>query len=305
MGSGKYIEFMAGQPLWEILALPTHFSMSKGETVLDQVFIQPETKHAKIKATFFPWTKRRSSSTRSVLSLAAPSDLDVVHDTVFQSSNQFYDAPYDASRIAKPANFNRWDHYLDLYPSPADSETSSLASYEVPDGSEYEPEEYMEDVAVQLPLKNQSKFRKYLRRASYSRITPVVDDATPPLESQQLVVQPKSVVKRKKMFSSSRNVSGQRTQLPEQTAGGPSQDDVLNSPLIGYIRMLSSLSVVLEPFERLIEMFPDHKLLIIALELMIAMWVLYQLSIVIETVALAVRALCIPLIIVGRVFGYL
>ncbi|PRT56463.1 hypothetical protein B9G98_04083 [Wickerhamiella sorbophila] len=283
--------------------------MSRGETALDRVFVQPEARHTKIKAAFFPWAKRRGSSTRSVLSLAAPSDLDVVHDTVFQQERYpFRSVPYDATHISRPAPVsNQWDHYLDLYPSPTDSETSSLASYEVPDGSEYEPEEHMEDVVVHLPLKKQSKFRKYLRPASYSAPAPVIDDAAPPAESQQLVVhqQPKPVAKRKKFFISQRHVSGNIPQPLKRADTEASQDDVLNSPLIGYIRMLSKLSVVLEPFERLIEMFPDHKLLIIALELMIAMWVLYQVSIVIETIALAVRALCIPLIIVGRVFGYL
>lgn len=282
--------------------------MSRSETVLNKVFVQPQSTQTKLKTTLLPWTKRKGSYAPSMnFSLAAPSDLDVVHDSLFDTGFANTNAPYDAKQIGRSGDSNRWDHYLDLYSTPEDSDSDTIASspYEIPDGSEYEPEEFMEDADFQLPVKKHSKLRRFLRPASYSRITPILDDAGDAPPETQLVVPPKQAFRpRKRTFRPTR-VPVPQALGPTEANAAPAAVSDEDSIIVQYLRDFSWLSAVIQPFEKLTQMFPDYKLLIICLELLIAMWVLYQVSIIIETVALAVRALCIPLIIIGRVFGYL
>ena len=264
--------------------------MAEDEQVLSRVFVHPTTPSTKMKDALFPWKRRSAGRTRErALSLAAPSDLDVVHDTIIANDNPKM-AMQRSTNSQSHNGFNRWESYFDLYDhSEWDNET--LASEGVTlDGSEFEPEEYMEDVVVELPNKKKSKFRRLLKRPKGFEIRSA---------GSSRVVTPSQLSNLKKQ-EFMRSFSNPETSI--QPLALPAAEP---SEFFIKLRELIRASVLLEPLDRLFDMFPDHQLLIILLELTVAMWILYQVSVIIETVALAVKSFCIPLIIVGRLFGYL
>lgn len=75
------------------------------------------------------------------------------------------------------------------------------------------------------------------------------------------------------------------------------------SQFVLMARQCARLSFVLRPLDAVIDAAPSLQNVVVVVELILLMWILYQVSIIIETVATAVKTLCMPVILISRILG--
>ncbi|CAN6635383.1 hypothetical protein TRVA0_015S00914 [Trichomonascus vanleenenianus] len=75
------------------------------------------------------------------------------------------------------------------------------------------------------------------------------------------------------------------------------------SNFVQAFRSYAKLSIVLKPVDAVADIAPSMQSVVVLVELLLLMWILYQVSIVIETMATFVKTLCMPVIIVSRMIG--
>ncbi|ANB15977.1 hypothetical protein AWJ20_3626 [Sugiyamaella lignohabitans] len=75
------------------------------------------------------------------------------------------------------------------------------------------------------------------------------------------------------------------------------------STFVELFRNCARVSFVLRPVDAVADAFPSLQNAVVVVELLLLMWLLYQLSIIVETVATAVKTFCMPVIIICRVLG--
>lgn len=69
-------------------------------------------------------------------------------------------------------------------------------------------------------------------------------------------------------------------------------------------RQLARMSFILRPIDALADMAPGLEATVIIMELIIMMWLLYELSIVLEVVTAVIKRVCRPAIVLGRMIGF-
>lgn len=66
------------------------------------------------------------------------------------------------------------------------------------------------------------------------------------------------------------------------------------------IKRIRFLKIVFAPIDVISEMYPSTQTIVILLELVIFMWLLYELSLLIDAICMAVKAVCAPMIAIGK-----
>lgn len=97
--------------------------------------------------------------------------------------------------------------------------------------------------------------------------------------------------------------ASQRTAMgavPEQHEGGIQP---IISSFVDLFRSWARFSFVLRPVDAVADAFPSLQNVVVIVELVLLMWILYQVSIIIETIATAVRTVCMPVIMLSRALG--
>lgn len=94
---------------------------------------------------------------------------------------------------------------------------------------------------------------------------------------------------------------------PDLKDGNNGNDNGIMHPVISQFvlmaRQCARLSFVLRPLDAVIDAAPSLQNVVVVVELILLMWILYQVSIIIETVATAVKTLCMPVILISRILG--
>lgn len=70
------------------------------------------------------------------------------------------------------------------------------------------------------------------------------------------------------------------------------------------LRQLARMSFILRPIDAIADMAPGLEAPVIILEMIIMMWLLYELSIVLEAVISVIKRVCQPAIMLGRLLGF-
>lgn len=79
--------------------------------------------------------------------------------------------------------------------------------------------------------------------------------------------------------------------------GGPQK---IISNLNALLKTIKVMKIIFAPIDIIAENFPSTQTFVILTELAIFIWILYELSLLIDALCLAVRAVCAPMIAVGR-----
>lgn len=79
--------------------------------------------------------------------------------------------------------------------------------------------------------------------------------------------------------------------------GGPTK---IISNINQLIKSIKIMKIVFAPIDVIAENFPSTQTFVILLELLIFVWMLYELSLLIDALCMAVKAVCAPMIAVGR-----
>lgn len=101
---------------------------------------------------------------------------------------------------------------------------------------------------------------------------------------------------------------------PQQSDDGQGHDGTLvgkmgyfmapvASSFVRTFREFAHFSVVLRPLDAIADTFPSLQSIVVVMELIFLIWILYQVSIIVEAIATAVRAFCMPVIVVCRLMG--
>lgn len=77
----------------------------------------------------------------------------------------------------------------------------------------------------------------------------------------------------------------------------------LVSHFVNASRSCARLSYILVPVDAIADAFPSLQSIVVVIELFLLLWLLYQLSILVETLAIAVKAFCMPVIMICRLMG--
>lgn len=96
--------------------------------------------------------------------------------------------------------------------------------------------------------------------------------------------------------ASSRKVSGQSCNGLDP----PRTDNFLN-----LCRSLARSSVILSPIDRIADLTERFEVCVVLLELVAMLWLLYQISILVKAIAMAIQTLFLPLIIISKLLGYM
>lgn len=75
------------------------------------------------------------------------------------------------------------------------------------------------------------------------------------------------------------------------------------SLFVSGFRSCARFSFVLRPLDAVADTWPALQNIVVVLELLLLMWILYQISIIIEAIATAIKTLCMPVIIISRFLG--
>lgn len=73
---------------------------------------------------------------------------------------------------------------------------------------------------------------------------------------------------------------------------------ILNINLL--IKQIKIMKIIFAPIDVISEFFPNAQVIVVLVELVIFMWMLYELSLLIDALCMAVKAVCAPMIAVGR-----
>lgn len=66
------------------------------------------------------------------------------------------------------------------------------------------------------------------------------------------------------------------------------------------IKSIKIMKIIFAPIDVISEIFPNAQTLVILVELVIFMWMLYELSLLIDAICMAVKAVCAPMIAIGK-----
>lgn len=66
------------------------------------------------------------------------------------------------------------------------------------------------------------------------------------------------------------------------------------------IKSIRIMKIIFAPIDVISEVFPNAQTIVILVELIIFMWMLYELSLLIDAICMAVKAVCAPMIAIGR-----
>jgi hypothetical protein len=75
------------------------------------------------------------------------------------------------------------------------------------------------------------------------------------------------------------------------------------SNFVKGFREFAQFSVVLRPLDAIADTFPSLQSIVVVMELIFLIWILYQVSIIVEAIATAVKAFCMPVIVICRFMG--
>lgn len=90
---------------------------------------------------------------------------------------------------------------------------------------------------------------------------------------------------------------GDRTQFKNLHIGGPVR---IVSNINKLIKSIKIMKIVFAPIDVIAVSFPTMQTVIILLELVIFVWILYELSLLIDALCMAVKAVCAPMIAIGK-----
>uniref|UniRef100_A0A060T5Q6 ARAD1B09196p n=1 Tax=Blastobotrys adeninivorans TaxID=409370 RepID=A0A060T5Q6_BLAAD len=105
------------------------------------------------------------------------------------------------------------------------------------------------------------------------------------------------------MSSSASMMTMSDRQTIAPTIADPEPSPPIYSHFVAEFRNWARLSIVLKPIDALADMAPSLQNVVVLIELFVLMWILYQVSVIVQTVATAVRTLCMPVIIICRILG--
>lgn len=88
-----------------------------------------------------------------------------------------------------------------------------------------------------------------------------------------------------------------------QLSGFQRAIDPITSLFVNGFRSCARFSFVLRPVDAVADTWPALQSVVVVVELILLMWILYQVSIIIETIATAIKTLCMPVIVVSRFLG--
>lgn len=97
--------------------------------------------------------------------------------------------------------------------------------------------------------------------------------------------------------SSSAMLVGSRGALLYLHEGAPLQ---IVSNVNRLIKSIKVMKILFAPIDVIAENFPAMQTVVILLELVIFMWILYELSLLIDAICMAVKAVCAPMIAIGK-----
>lgn len=277
---------------------------------LNTVFVKPQESLKKKKKLPFFRKKQEESNCEPYFPTTEPdnaTELGVHHDSLCR--------PWDSDSLSTPPS-------------------AKCLSY---DARDYEVDDHMMDTEVPLPVSDRSALTRLLVRGSKFEKP---EDRTKPLFSQnsRIYELPARHPKRPKSYgdivfreniNSGQQLSGRRhishgsyrdfssssqdsykpklVQYPtsRQVSGQshksfkrPSEDTFL-----AFCRSLARSSVILSPIDRIADLAERFEVVVVLLELAVMVWLLYQISILVKAISMAIQTLFLPLIIINKLFG--